>query len=617
LEASRPASWYNRAAVKPDAEPQAARLTLEMAMSSGIFLSDQQPPPSGDEAPPGYRSVEAKRQHALWVGASAGVLVLLQMILPSIVSLAMMPSLMFGGFSLELPRMDRGASWRGRYWFPVETLQTGGMQTAFVKHLDLKASDPTATEAKVGVSMSMPWLVPADDRLWFVSPGEVGFLEPPREHVLVVKPRKTLAFACPPFLWNNRPAVIEESPAGYRLWSFTDGDWTDHGDVSAWLGQSGTFAQPASTVTTPNTARRRTTRTGPGATAAGIGSGGPLRVVVLRDRTMLFRRMGSVIYVREAPRLEELAGLTPPDAVWSTVHEVSESWTAIAVGDAPLVVTTSTPMPQSLLLGFELRDGAWRETFRLPTAFASEVGAWAEGDRVFLGWMSLPGQFTISEVQGGRVVRTHRGGRFSIFSPHMIFSMWVLPAISVVVLMVVELWIVSWAMTQFRQTEFRSGHATATLALPWRRGIARAIDSTISDLPVLGGIAYAWLNFNLEQLFAEPMAIVAPLLGWVFGALAVWLLTFVAFSVTQGRWGWTPGKWLLGIRVVNLDLKPCGIGWSFLRNLLYFVDQFFNCLVGLLLIAFTDKWQRLGDMVSKTIVIRAPVPSSAAPPATR
>jgi uncharacterized RDD family membrane protein YckC len=40
------------------------------------------------------------------------------------------------------------------------------------------------------------------------------------------------------------------------------------------------------------------------------------------------------------------------------------------------------------------------------------------------------------------------------------------------------------------------------------------------------------------------------------------------------------------------------------------VDGFFNFLVGILLVAFTPEWQRVGDLAARTIVIRVPKGSS-------
>ena len=77
----------------------------------------------------------------------------------------------------------------------------------------------------------------------------------------------------------------------------------------------------------------------------------------------------------------------------------------------------------------------------------------------------------------------------------------------------------------------------------------------------------------------------------------------VAFSYLEGRLGKTPGKWLLRIRVLGTDLAPCGFWRALVRNLLTFVDGFFNFLVGVLLVALTENWQHLGDLAARTIVV--------------
>jgi len=78
----------------------------------------------------------------------------------------------------------------------------------------------------------------------------------------------------------------------------------------------------------------------------------------------------------------------------------------------------------------------------------------------------------------------------------------------------------------------------------------------------------------------------------------------VVYSFLEGQYCLTPGKWLLGIRVVGTDLRPCGFGRALLRNILRFVDGFFNYLVGIMLVAFTENQQRVGDFAARTIVVR-------------
>jgi len=82
--------------------------------------------------------------------------------------------------------------------------------------------------------------------------------------------------------------------------------------------------------------------------------------------------------------------------------------------------------------------------------------------------------------------------------------------------------------------------------------------------------------------------------------MIIWLLVF---SALEGKHGATPGKWLLGIRVMGTDLQPCGFGRAFLRNILKFVDGFFNFLVGVMLAALSNNWQRIGDMAARTVVV--------------
>ncbi len=68
----------------------------------------------------------------------------------------------------------------------------------------------------------------------------------------------------------------------------------------------------------------------------------------------------------------------------------------------------------------------------------------------------------------------------------------------------------------------------------------------------------------------------------------------------------------LRIRVVGSDLHPCGL----VRDLLRVVDGVFNFMIGLLMTALGDNWQRLGDMTSRIIdIVREDHPPIGAQPA--
>ncbi len=98
------------------------------------------------------------------------------------------------------------------------------------------------------------------------------------------------------------------------------------------------------------------------------------------------------------------------------------------------------------------------------------------------------------------------------------------------------------------------------------------------------------------------------------------VIVFLYFWILEGTFGTTLGKKALKIKVVKEDGQPCGIGASFIRNILRIIDILpFIYIIGMILIARSDKKQRLGDRAAHTIVIkegtqRESVPTTAPTP---
>ncbi|HJR26025.1 MAG TPA: RDD family protein [Acidimicrobiales bacterium] len=105
--------------------------------------------------------------------------------------------------------------------------------------------------------------------------------------------------------------------------------------------------------------------------------------------------------------------------------------------------------------------------------------------------------------------------------------------------------------------------------------------------------------------------------------LLLWGTAVLLYVLAQGLTGWTVGKLITGIRVVDEQGGRPGIGRAFVRWLLWLVDGLPYLLPGL--VAFitgltTVGHRRVGDMVAKTYVVHAaaagaPIsPPSASPP---
>lgn len=133
-----------------------------------------------------------------------------------------------------------------------------------------------------------------------------------------------------------------------------------------------------------------------------------------------------------------------------------------------------------------------------------------------------------------------------------------------------------------------------------RRFIAKALDTALVVLPV-GFVV--WSRLDPESLLS-PNSFVELISAGGRGAMIAPLLLFTYHTLAEGLWGQTLGKRLCGIIVMDLDLKRCTMLQSVVRNLLRLADGICLYGVGLLFIAATDRWQRLGDVAGRTVVVR-------------
>lgn len=101
---------------------------------------------------------------------------------------------------------------------------------------------------------------------------------------------------------------------------------------------------------------------------------------------------------------------------------------------------------------------------------------------------------------------------------------------------------------------------------------------------------------NNEVWVAEPGPVVA------LGAL----LSFAYFALLPGLTGWTFGKLIVGIRVVDARGGLAGVGRNTLRWLFFAVDGFITLFIaGLVTFLLSKGHRRIGDMVANTFVVSA------------
>ena len=130
-----------------------------------------------------------------------------------------------------------------------------------------------------------------------------------------------------------------------------------------------------------------------------------------------------------------------------------------------------------------------------------------------------------------------------------------------------------------------------------RRGIAWIVDIlflSIFFFPATYLYSGKWIMGPEEHLWgiSDPICLV-----FLF-------IIFAYLIVMEAYVGWTFGKRLLGMKVVDGSGIHVGLKKSVIRNLLRLVDGLpaFNIL-GVVLISSSEKGQRFGDRVAKTYVV--------------
>ena len=143
--------------------------------------------------------------------------------------------------------------------------------------------------------------------------------------------------------------------------------------------------------------------------------------------------------------------------------------------------------------------------------------------------------------------------------------------------------------------------------------IAEAEARWLESLPIEKRYVGFWRRFAAYLLDGIILNIISWILGFVLSFLPYWIgsviaIVFVIGSIVYflGFWVWqgaTPGKMMMGVKIVKTDGSPIGIGRAILRYIGYFVSAI-TLYIGYLMIAWDSKKQGLHDKIAGTYVIK-------------
>lgn len=200
-----------------------------------------------------------------------------------------------------------------------------------------------------------------------------------------------------------------------------------------------------------------------------------------------------------------------------------------------------------------------------------------------------------------------------------------------------------WLARRGYPEKYEFGVEQASLASVWRRAVATTVDVVLMLIVLsllwllccwvfgfkharfhgdqgadsLLHIEHFW-SYGIRGFKHIPAALLGSPIGWLVHPFVVgrdfpslWVAAlFVPGGLKvlfEGRVGVTPGKWLLGIRTVDVTLRPCGISKAIVRSVFYCFDLPFlltplPAVVSWMLFEHRQTW---GDRAAQTLVIRA------------
>ena len=142
----------------------------------------------------------------------------------------------------------------------------------------------------------------------------------------------------------------------------------------------------------------------------------------------------------------------------------------------------------------------------------------------------------------------------------------------------------------------------------WRRGLAFFIDITIL-YTLSTALFVAWITITHTPVESYEFFILSNTIPEIFmGVILPYygisvLLNMTYFTYFHGTIGQTPGKRLLGLKVIDTTGKEMTLGIAFLRWVGYIISKLFLFL-GFIWIAFDRRKQGWHDKIAGTCVIR-------------
>lgn len=521
-------------------------------------------------------------------------------------------------FRTSVPAVEHAVIWNGKLCVPVAEMNmfnpASMSQSLVVIDLDTKETQQIRTRIPPG-----PLTMVADGPvLWCLSGSMVYRVE--NGNVTQAATGTTLNKQESAFLYDGRLAVIEEvhnlldSTSEFQLLTWTGAGWQNQGRIlfprASGTGDAGEDPYDTDTATALKSFQ------------------GAVKIHVLNDGGKFHVFCSDGVEVLYSSHLEVL-----PDRAVSAL-EVQNRFTVlpdwIPVGQhSKYHVSLDKKGVMLVDQDFAFRSGGFRSDItlkRLENGKWIEAGKWerkglyidpqlaSDGQRAFSVSLTLANKLSLTEFTESGLKETRLPpisgttlqGLANKMQDHATWAP--LPVLALYA------FLANWLMARYRNNVYEFGNAAVELAPFGRRSAAKMVDWLLSIAPIIIvqrifiGSQSDIQEWVTDQMMMFDFNVFAKLMLIALGFVVYCVAWLILLAIMQGFWKVSPGKWLFGLHVVRTTLRPCGFFRAFVRELMLAVDALFcmGWLPGAFCVGLTTCWQRMGDMVGDTIVIRKP-----------
>jgi uncharacterized RDD family membrane protein YckC len=519
----------------------------------------------------GYHSEEEKQKFTFRVGILCAIVIVLQSVLPFIVMIPMFLTMSsIQSDTDRQPNLYKSVIWHGDIWYIEESWNNQETQSnALLKRISL--SDKKNITLIAMIPAYRPWLLADTGKLWILSSTMAGYYD--GDTLIINDTPTSLGEISQPFLLNRMPAVLEGTPAGINLVSYDGNDWKYKSRLNLGAGGDSIFLV------------------------------NNFKVIAFSNRIILFHTLKSTLFYREGLPISK----NQENDSWQIFGPVGNYFYPLWIGTDPAIFSMrhSKITDSENLVGFVLQGREWLSIFSINQPSLDQYAVFPIGKDEFIVVTEsfMEGVQTI-KVRNNEIIAKDQYGSQRIFpTPIMIILMSLLYC-AIGLLPLILVFIYTPMMKKYRLDEYEFEGRKMKYASLNKRAFAYLIDGLISSAPILIGFGVMILSlFRVAQNEDSSNLFAVYLILIMFGSFLWLFIVYFIFSFLEGKYGQTPGKKILRIKVLGTNLQPCGFGRALLRNLLSMVDSFYNYIVGIVCVALNEHWQRIGDMAAKTIVV--------------